>query len=100
MIVVVAWEALAGITCPLTRWEEELRSLSGQPITGESFVGRLLHNLIFLDCPPWLLNGLHVGFALLVLATFLLVPPRPLRGIWFDSLRKGSNPPGGRGVLS
>jgi hypothetical protein len=81
MILVVAWEAIEGITCPLTRWEEELRSLSGQPVSGESFVGRLLHNVIFLDCPPWFINGLHVGFAVLVLATFLLVPPRPLRGI-------------------
>ncbi len=83
MILVVAWEALAGITCPLTNWEEKLRSLSGQPITGDSFVGRLLHNLIFLDLPPWFINGLHVGFAVLVLATFLVAPPRPMRGLRF-----------------
>ena len=84
MILVVAGEAVAGITCPLTRWEGELRGLAGQPVSGESFVGRQLHNLIFLDCPPWLINGLHVGFAVLVLATFLIAPPRPLRGLLFS----------------
>jgi hypothetical protein len=76
MIVIVAGEALLDITCPLTRWEGDLRQLAGQATSGESFMGRLLHNLIFVNWPSWFLNGLHVGFALLVLGTFVLAPPR------------------------
>jgi len=76
MILIVGGEAALGITCPLTRWEENLRQLAGQPTTGESFVGRLLHNLIFVDWSPRIVEGLHIAFALLVLGTFVLVPPR------------------------
>ena len=76
MILIVAGEAILQIECPLTRWERNLRELAGQATTGESFMGRLLHNLIFVDWSPWVVNCLHVAFALLVLGTFLLAPPR------------------------
>jgi hypothetical protein len=75
-IVIVGLEAVWDIACPLTVWEESLRRLAGQEMTGESFIGRSLHRLIFLDCPPWFFNVLHISFALLVLATFILAPPR------------------------
>src|SRR5438445_8674511 len=32
-IVIVAAEALAGIDCPLTAWEDELRALAGQDVS-------------------------------------------------------------------
>jgi hypothetical protein len=76
MILIVGAEALLDIECPLTRWERNLRAVAGQEMSGESFVGRLLHNLIFVDWPPWAINSLHVTFALLVLGTFVLAPPR------------------------
>lgn len=76
MIVIVGAEAMLDIECPLTRWERHFRELAGQEVSGTSFVGRLLHNLIFVDWSPWVINGLHVSFALVVLATFLLAPPR------------------------
>ncbi|MGH7171528.1 MAG: hypothetical protein ACRELF_03120 [Gemmataceae bacterium] len=44
-------------------------------MNSESFVGRLLHDLIFVDWPPWVINCLHIGFALVVLGTFVLAPP-------------------------
>lgn len=76
MILIVGIEAVFAIECPLTRWESKLRLLAGQQVSGESFVGRLLHDLIFVDWPEWVINSLHITFALLVLGTFLLVPPR------------------------
>ena len=76
MMGIVGGEAILDIECPLTRWESRFRELAGQQTSGTSFVGRLLHDLIFVDWPPWVLNGLHVAFALVVLATFLLAPPR------------------------
>jgi hypothetical protein len=76
MITVVGLEAALGITCPLTHWEDSLRRLAGQEVQGESFLGRLLHNLIFVNLPSAVINGLHISFALLVLGTFVLAPPR------------------------
>jgi hypothetical protein len=75
-IGIVAFEAILNITCPLTVLENDLRTLAGQPISGESFMGRLLHRLIFFTAPQWVFTSLYIAFTLLVLATFLLAPPR------------------------
>jgi Protein of Unknown function (DUF2784) len=75
-IVIVALEAAMGWTCPLTNWENQLRVLAGQEVEAGSFLGRLFHRLIFCQCPEGLLDGMHIGFAILVLGTFLLFPPR------------------------
>jgi hypothetical protein len=85
-ILVVAAEALLGIACPLTVWEHRLRVLGGQAAGGGTFIGNLLHELIFFDFPPWVFTTAYVAFALLVLVTLLLAPPRwrsptPLRGV-------------------
>jgi hypothetical protein len=74
-IVIVGLEAVCGIDCPLTVWEDALRHRAGQDISQGSFLGRFLHNTIFYDCEPWILNAGHIGFALLVIATFLAAPP-------------------------
>src|SRR5262249_2616892 len=44
-IVIVALEAIFGIACPLTVWEDQLRRSAGQTVAGGTFVGRLLHRL-------------------------------------------------------
>ena len=75
-ITVVAVEAAFQITCPLTIWERDLRRLAGQEVVEGSFVGRLFHALLFPEGPPWLFHALHIGFGVLVLATFVLAPPR------------------------
>src|SRR5947209_20159856 len=51
MIAVVALEAMAGLNCPLTTWEGELRRLGGGTVSDATFVGRMMHALIFLDLP-------------------------------------------------
>jgi len=75
-IVIVGLEAACGIDCPLTVWEDRLRHLAGQDISEGSFLGRLLHNLLFYHFQPWVFNVGHIGFALLVIVTFLAAPPR------------------------
>lgn len=75
-IVIVGTEAILDIECPLTRWERHFRTLAGQTVSEESFLGRLLHDLIFVDWPLAVLSSLHVAFALVVVATFVLAPPR------------------------
>jgi polyferredoxin len=75
-IVIVGLEAVCGWDCPLTVWEGSLRHLSGQDIGAGSFMGRLLHNLIFYDFETWVFDVMHIAFAVLVIATFLVAPPR------------------------
>jgi hypothetical protein len=78
-ISIVAFEAIMNIPCPLTVWEARLRGLAGQEVSGETFMGRLLHSLLFYNWPAWVFTLLYVGFALLVLGTFIVAPPRRRR---------------------
>ncbi len=73
----VALEAATGVDCPLTVWEFDLRHLAGQAVEQNiSFVARLVRLIIFYDLPHWVFTVLHIGFALLVIATYIVVPPR------------------------
>ncbi len=76
VIVVVALEAVFGVLCPLTRWEYDLRVAAGEGGRPGTFVGRLIHGVLYYDFPPWVFTVLYIGFAALVLATLWLVPPR------------------------
>ena len=75
-ILFVALETVAGLNCPLTVWEDQLRKAAGQKVEEGTFIGRWLHALIFYDFPSWVFTSAYVAFAVLVLATFLLAPPR------------------------
>ncbi len=75
-ILIVAVEALLNITCPLTVWEDQLRTLGGHSVDQGSFIGRLLDSILFYDADPSVLTWIYVGFALLVFLTLILVPPR------------------------
>jgi hypothetical protein len=78
-ILLVAGESVFKITCPLTAWEEDLRELAGQTVDDSTFVGRLFDSVLFLHLPRWAFPILHIGFAVLVLGTFVLAPPRMKR---------------------
>jgi hypothetical protein len=78
-ILIVAVEAVLDITCPLTTWEYNLRTLAGQQAAEGSFIGRLLRNVMFFDASPWVFTSCYLGFALLVAVTFWLAPPRRRR---------------------
>jgi len=75
-IAVVAFEAVCDIRCPLTVWEDWLRSRAGQDVAEGTFIGRFLHDLLFYNAPPWVFTSAYVGFAVLVAATLVLVPMR------------------------
>jgi hypothetical protein len=75
-ILIVAAEAVLNVNCPLTDWEDRLRQLAGQTGGNQGdFLGHWLHELIFYDFPPWVFTSVYLGFALLVLATFMIAPP-------------------------
>ena len=75
-IGIVAYEELMGIRCPLSVWEEHFRELAGQPTTGETFLGRMLHSLIFYDFQPWVFTTIYMTTLSVVALTLILCPPR------------------------
>lgn len=85
----VAFEEFVGMRCPLTVWEHQFRVLAGQEFSGETFLSRLMHALIFFQAEPWVFSALHIGFAALVLGTFLFAPPR--RPAFWDRLRRSDS---------
>ena len=76
MMGIVVIESLLGITCPLTDWERALRHAAGQTVGEGSFMGRLMHNLLFYDATPQTFTLIYVVFFTLLVASFVLVPVR------------------------
>ena len=68
----VALEAVIGMTCPLTEWEDALRGGGG----GESFVGRWVRYLLYYRAPEWVFTTLYIVWTAATVATLRLVPPR------------------------
>lgn len=71
-IAYVAAEALLGIACPLTVWEDLLRG----GVRPESFVARWVHRLLYYRAPEWVFTTAYVLWTLATLLTLRLVPPR------------------------
>jgi hypothetical protein len=80
-IAIVAYEAIMGIRCPLTVWEEQLRELAGQPFdSGQTFLGRLFHDLLFYEgLPDIFFNTLYISMFVVVLQGIIMYPPRMFR---------------------
>lgn len=72
----VVFEEIAGLRCPLTVWEEWLRTRAGQSVNGETFIGRLLHSILFYNAPPWAFTVSYLMIGAIVLATAFLCRPR------------------------
>jgi len=75
-IAFVAGEALIGMACPLTVWEDALRGR----VRPDSFIGRWVRQLLFYRAPEWVFTSAYVAWALATLATLRLVPPRRRAG--------------------
>ena len=70
-IVFVAGEAVLGIACPLTIWEDMLRG----GVRAESFVARWVQALLFYRAPEWVFTAAYLVWTLATLVTLRLVPP-------------------------
>jgi hypothetical protein len=75
VITFVASEALAGVWCPLTIWEDALRSRHEE----KSFIARWVHRLMFYDFPAWVFTVAYCAFALAVAAAWYWVRPARAR---------------------
>ncbi len=81
MILIVVVESIYSITCPLTTLEDYLRQQAGQTVQEGSFIGRMAHDLLFVDIPAESFVWIYCLFGLLVLTSWVIVPPNCLGGI-------------------
>src|SRR5262245_39931609 len=49
LVLYVGVQDLLGKICPLTIWENQLRLLAGQTVSGKSFIGKVVHTLLMCD---------------------------------------------------
>ena len=79
-ILVPLIETAIGLECPLTSLENLARMRAGQAAYGGSFVVYWLRLIIFHDWPPTTFAILYATIAVLILASFVLIPPElPMR---------------------
>lgn len=78
-IAVVVAQAWAGVICPLTTLEMWLRSRARLVTYEGSFIEHWLQRLLFYEAPWWVFAIVYTLFAALVLASWLMVPPRRRR---------------------
>ena len=74
-IAVVAIQAWFGVICPLTTLEMWLRERAGLKAYSGSFIDHWLAQLVYWDLPTWVFTLTYSLFALVVIATWFIVPP-------------------------
>ena len=80
-IAFVAAEAVLGIACPLTVWEDLLRGGRSMDGGAESFVARWVRALLFYQAPEWVFTSAYLAWTTATLVTLRLVPPRADRKV-------------------
>lgn len=75
-IVIVVLQSWAGVICPLTIWEMQLRAKAGQAVYQGSFIQHWLQSLLYYDAPEWVFMLVYTVFGSLVLASWFIVKPR------------------------
>ena len=71
----VAAEAVFGVACPLTLWEDALR---GGP-SDVGFIARWVRWLLYYEVPLWVFGAMYVAAAVLAVALWFWVPPARVR---------------------
>lgn len=72
-IVFVALEAVAGVVCPLTVWEDALRQSSGEQ---PSFIARWVQRLLYYEFPEWVFTTAYIAAAIATAIAWLIAPPK------------------------
>ena len=72
----VVAESWLGIDCPLTGWEDQLREAAGQATYQGDFIAYWIGQVLYYDVPRWVFTVAYTTFGLLVVASFILAPPR------------------------
>lgn len=79
LMAFIALQAWFGRLCPLTVWEQALRTRAGQDAYGGSFVQHWLSQLIFFEAPWWIFVAAYTAFAVLVAICWWRWPPHRKR---------------------
>ncbi len=74
-MAVVAMQAALGDLCFLTVWEHDLRMHAGDSVHADSFIQSLLSEILYVEAPLSVLIPIYLGWAVLSLALWWLVPP-------------------------
>ena len=77
-IGVVVAQAWLGAICPLTNLELALRSKAGDAVYSGSFIAHWMETILYYEAPLWVFAICYTAFGLLVVASWIIVPPRPL----------------------
>lgn len=72
-VVITTW---LGIDCGLTVLEQWLRTRAGQVSYNDDFIAHWLSRALFFEAPPWVFIAVYSAFGLLVLWSWVRVPPR------------------------
>ena len=76
-IAIVVVQAWAGVVCPLTTLEMALRNHAGDAVYAGSFIAHWLQQILYVDAPAWVFIVAYSVFGAVVVASWLLVRPRP-----------------------
>ncbi len=71
----VVMQSWLGQECPLTTLESWLRVRSGAFRYEKGFIKHWVQHFIFYQAPGWIFTAVYTGFALLVIATWVVYPP-------------------------
>lgn len=74
-IAVVVVQSWAGVLCPLTIIENELRIRAGTIPYAGSFIRHWLHRTLFYDVEPWVFTVVYTIFGSIVMLTWILARP-------------------------
>ena len=77
-IGVVVLQSWLGMICPLTIWEMALRERAGDAVYSGAFIANWLNELLYYQAPAWVFAVCYTLFAVLVVAAWFWVRPRPL----------------------
>ena len=78
-IGIVVAQAWLGVLCPLTRLEMGLRSRAGDAAYSGSFIAHWMDSFLYYEAPLWVFAVCYTAFGLLVVASWILIRPRPVR---------------------
>ena len=76
-IAVVVLQSWAGLICPLTTWEMQLRHKAGDAVYAGTFIAHWLEKLLYYQAPAWVFAVCYTAFGLVVVLSWFWVRPRP-----------------------
>jgi len=74
-MVFITIQSLADTLCPLTVWEQALRTRAGQQGYTESFVEHWVHRLLYYELPGWIFTLTYCAVLGLIIAAWIAVRP-------------------------